>query len=253
MNNRLLITLALCAGLIACATTESKQPNNLELPQASPADVYINLGVKYMELGKLDIALGKLEKALQIDPQSREAHNAIAVLYEELKQTDLARAHFNKAVQLRPSNSRAQNNYGRFLCAHKDYAAAERHFKKAYEAPLNQRPWIALTNAGSCALLAGRMKQAEAFLRKALELNSRFAPALREMVKISFKQRNYLSSRAFLHRYELVSEHTPDTLWIGIQTEQMLDDEKQVARYKQMLGLKFPTSREAAQMWKGER
>ncbi len=252
MSNRLLITFAFCTGLIGCAT-ESKQPKNLELPQASPADVYINLGVKYMELGKLDVALGKLNKALQIDPKNSEAHNAVAVLYEELKQTDLARAHFKKAVQLRPNNSRAQNNYGRFLCAHKNYAAAERHFKKAYEAPLNQRPWIALTNAGTCALLAGRVKQAEEFLRKALNLNPRFAPALREMVKVSFEQRNYLSTRAFLHRYESVSKHTPDTLWIGIQTEQMLGDQEQAAQYKQMLGQKFPTSQEAAQMWKGMR
>lgn len=249
MSNRLLITLAFCTGLIGCAT-ESKQPKNLELPQSSPADVYINLGVKYMELGKLDIALGKLNKALQIDPQNSEAHNAIAVLYEELKQTALARAQFKKAVQLRPSNPRAQNNYGRFLCTQKDYTAAERHFKKAYEAPLNQRPWIALTNAGTCALLAGGVKQGEAYLRKALNLNSRFAPALREMVKISFKQRNYLSTRAFLNRYESVSEHTPDTLWIGIQTEQMLGNEEQAARYEQMLALKFPTSQEAAQVWK---
>jgi type IV pilus assembly protein PilF len=252
MNNRLLITLACCTSLLGCAT-ESKQPNNLTLPQASPADVYVNLGVKYMQLGKLDIALAKLEKALQIDPRNSEAHNAIAVLYEELKQTDLARAHFKKAVQLRPNNSRAQNNYGRFLCAHKDYAAAEQHFKKAYEAPLNQRPWIALTNAGSCALMAGRVSRAEEYLRKALELNSRFAPALQEMVKVSFKQRSYLSTRAFLHRFESVSKHTPETLWIGIQTEQILGDEEQSAQYKQMLGQQFPTSKEAAQMWKETR
>lgn len=242
---RFLIALTCALALAACATNPQR-PGDEGIVKSSPADIYVQKGVQYMEKGRLDVALMDLQHALKLDSRHSGAHNAIAVLYEQLKESDKAGYHYERAVDLDPANPRALNNYGRFLCARGNYDKGLTFLSKAFDMPLYRHPWIALTNAGNCAFRADRMDVAERYLRRALDKNPRFAPALKEMVQVSLKQGNYLSARAFLQRFQEVGEHTPETLWLAIQTENALGDKKAVANYISTLRAKYPGSKEAA-------
>ena len=242
MRHGSILSLVLAASLSACTTTSRNRVEG----SPSSADIYTQMGIQYLELGRTDIALQNLQRALELDPRQSKAHNTIAVLYERLGKLAKAREHYEQAIDLDSKNPSIHNNYGQFLCTQAEYAEAQRHFQRAYEAPLYKRAWVPLTNAGSCALREGDDAKAEGFFRQALEDNPKFAPALSEMLTLSFKQQHYFRVRAFLQRYLEVAEHRPETLWIGIQAEKKLGNLDAVASYILLLRNKFPDSKEAA-------
>ncbi len=234
--------LVVLAALVAIGC--SSEPKRKVEPHKA-AEINAQLGVQYMNQGSYDIALAKFKKALKQNPDSVAAHNGIAILYETLGETRLAEKHYRKAVSLGPKDSFALNNYGQYLCRTGRWKDAERYFKKATRDPLYKTPEVALTNAGICAWQAGEQDKAEQYLRAALEANPLDPRALFQMAKLSFSQGNYLRTRAYLQRYEQVASHTPESLWLGIETEKRLGDSSAVASYSMLLQDRFPESPQA--------
>ncbi|MEH6503354.1 MAG: type IV pilus biogenesis/stability protein PilW [Cycloclasticus sp.] len=240
-----LIILITALLLIACQA----QPIKSDAPfiqgsEKSPADVYVSLGMEYMNRGMNEVALEKLQTAIQIDNSSSNAHNVLAVLYDRLGEASLAGQHYEKAVLLSPANSSAQNNYARYLCGVKQYDLADHHFNQALKNPLYKTPYIVLTNAGTCAWKAGHLDKAEAYYRTALQRNKRFASALLQMAKLKFETKNYLSVRAYLQRLREVARHSSSSLWLGIQAEDKLGNQSAVASYVLQLRQLYPDSYE---------
>ncbi len=230
--------------LAGCAARQ--QSIDLDIPEPSPADVYTRLGKQYMERGQLDLALQNFRRALDIDSRSSEAHHAIAILYRQLDRERLAGSHLENAVALRPTNASAQTDHASFLCGKGEYAKAEHHFDIAINTPLYKRPWVAMTNAGICAQKAGNLDKAETYLRKALDKQPNFAPALLAMTRISVAKGNAMSGRAFLQRYQSVGKDTAESLALGMEIESELGDQKAFEKYRSQLLDDFPDSSEAA-------
>jgi len=233
--------------LSACQTQQIKnEESTLKGVRKSPADVYTSLGIEYMNRGMHKVALENLKKALIVDRSSSNAHNVIAVLYDKLGKIVLAGKHYQQAVKLSPVNSSAQNNYARYLCSIEKYDLADLHFNKALDNPLYKSPLIALTNAGTCAWKAGKLDKAERYYRSALQRNKRYAVTLLQMAKLKFKQKKYLSVRAYLQRFREVNKHTPGSLWLGIRAEGELNNQNSVASYVLQLKRLYPDSHEVA-------
>lgn len=243
MKTFTLILLAAVLGLSGCSKPAVKKDAN----EPSLSDIYVQKGVQYMENGQLDVALQDLQRAIDLDKQNSEAHNAIAVLYEKLGRSGDAAAHFERAVSLDPRNFSALNNYGRFLCAQGQYERAMSNFAQVIDSKLYKLPWVALTNAGLCAHSTGKKDAAEEYLRKALEANPTFPPALQEMAKLSLETGQHLSARAFLQRYEAAAGSNAEILWIGAQTERALGNREAEADYLSALRSRYPDSSEAMQ------
>jgi len=238
MNTRLFLCL-LALMTVACSSDVSI------VKSENPADVHLQLGVRYLSLNKLDIAKENLLKALDLEPGNVAAHNALGFLYEKLNEADDAREEYAKALDLAPNDLGVQNNYGRFLCEHGEFEKGMVLLEPVSINPLNDRQWLALTNAGRCQLSMGQKQQAEAYFRQALQLNQAYAPALLEMQKLSFEKADYWSAKGFLQRYLSVSEHTPQTLWIAIQTERAQGNNELANEYQKLLLERFPISPEA--------
>lgn len=216
--------------------------------KASPAAANVELGVLYMREGKKVIAMEVLQKALAQDPDSADAHNAIAVLYESLGETDKADDHFKRALSLNSKDSQAHNNYGSFLCRNQRWDEAEEHYLAAAANPLYETPELSYTNAGSCAFHAKDVAKAEQYWRKALDVNAKFPPALLQMARLNVNQKNYMSARAYLQRLHEVAKPSPESLWLGIQTERVLGDKNAEASYSMLLKNGFPDSPQAKQL-----
>ena len=243
--------------LIGCESQPTRgevasSSSSIQTHRASPADVYVSLGVEYMKLGINDVALQNFKKAIAIDPSSSDAHNVIAVMYERLGEINLAGINYEQAVYLEPANSGAQNNYGRYLCGKGEYKKADQHFLLALKNPLYKSPMNALTNAGICAAKAGDTEKAEYYFRSTLQRNKRFSPALYQMAILRFEQEKYLSVRAYLQRFREVQKHTPATLWLGIKAESKLKDLGAVKSYAMQLQQFHPDSHEAGLLEKSK-
>ncbi|MDJ0739078.1 MAG: type IV pilus biogenesis/stability protein PilW [Gammaproteobacteria bacterium] len=215
------------------------------LVHRSPADIYIELSAAYLQEGRLEEAFKNAQKAAIVDPSSSNAHYMLALVQQRLGQTGAAEQAFVKAVSLDPRNPVALNAYGSFLCSQEKYPEADEQFRRALNNPLYNTPWLASHNAGSCIERSGDSDRAERDYRNALQLNPGFAPSLLAMARISVEQGNYLSARAYLQRYAEVAEHTAESLWLGVRTENQLGDADLMASYRLKLRAKFPDSDEA--------
>lgn len=213
-----------------------------------PSEVYLQLGVRYMELDKLELARENLLKALDKDPANARAHSALAFLNEKINHFDDARLHYENALGLAPDDTGIQNNYGRFLCERRQFDKGLVYLSQAASNMLNDRQWMAMTNAARCHLGMGQRPQATVLLKQALELNPNYAVALFEMQKISYLDGDYKAAEDYLQRYLGQANHTPETLWIGIQTEDALGNMSLANEYRNLLLDKFPQSNEARQV-----
>jgi type IV pilus assembly protein PilF len=237
-----ILSVFLVALLGACQSAGVAEKQAID--RGKLAEVNTELGFQYMQKGEYEIAMSKLKKALDADPDHVDAHNAMGVLHATLGQNEDAERSFERALRLDPGNSAALNNYGQFLCQRKRYDEGQRQFLKAVENPLYKLPAAAYSNAGTCALDAGDLDTAETHFRKALEVDPRLAPALIQMADLSYRLGRYMPARGYLQRYLEIARHSPSSLWLGIRIERELGDKDALASYGLQLERNFPDATE---------
>lgn len=228
--------------LSACSWFKSESSGR-DAKQVS--ETYYQLGVRYMDLNKLEESKENLERSIDADSSNAQAHNALAFLYEKLRQYDEAEDEYETALNIKSDDFGTQNNLGRFWCEQGQPEKGLALLVKAGDNPMNERQWLALTNAGRCELTQNHTAEAEVFFRRALDLNNSYAPALAAMQKISYQKNDLWPAKAFLARYLSVSGHTPETLFIGYYTERALGNRASAEEYRTLLLEKFPGSSEA--------
>jgi len=239
--------------LAACTSTGGgTKPVEHVAPDPKAAEINMRLGLNYMQRGDYKTALEKLERSLQQDPNLPSTHNTIALLYQRLRETDKAEEHFLQAVKRAPDYSEAQNNYGVFLCQQQRYEDAEQRFLSAVKNPLYVSRAQALENAGVCVARIPDIEKAENYFRQALQINSNLSKSLIQMANISYQRNDYMQARAYIQRYQSVSQWTSQALLLAIKTENQLQDQDAVASYALLLRARFPDSDETQQVKKGQ-
>lgn len=216
------------------------------------AKLNLELGVAYMERSENAKALKKLLKAIKIDSQYTDAHNALGILYSRLGEDEKAGDHFAKAVRSSPNDSSALNNYGQFLCAHGQRQEGEKLFARAVENPLYQTPEFAYLNAGICAKDDQDLDQAEIQFRAALKKNPYMPQALFHMADLSQSLGRHLQARGYIERYGEAARHNARSLWMAVNIEKTLGDVDAEASYALRLKNNFPDSEETRLLLKSE-
>jgi type IV pilus assembly protein PilF len=213
----------------------------------------MNLGIGYLRQGRPDAAVDALERAVDLNPRSADAHSALALAYDQLAEVDRAEDHHRRATQLDVNNAAAQNSYAVFLCRQRRWEEAERFFTRAAENPRYATPEAALTNAGNCARDANDFEKAEQHYRAALAIEPQFADALNGMVELAVQNENYLQARAFIQRLFTAATPTARQLWLCVFVERQLGDLAAAENCAQQLRLNFPNSSELAALRELER
>jgi len=249
LRQRLWIVVLAALLLAGCNQVRTRDPQGVP---TTAGEIHASLGLSYMQQGKNDVAMAKLKRALEFEPDLPEAHHYIAVLYERLGQLDLAEQHYQRALRLDAQNASLQNNYGTFLCNQSRFADSEKHFLAALKDPLYKNPDETYENLGLCALRTGEQSKADGYLRKALQINPKLPKSLFQMAVLEFEAARHLQARAYLQRYLEVGAHTPETLWLGIRNERVLGDKNAVASYALFLKRKFPDSEQARLLLESE-
>ena len=219
---RALLIAVLAITLLACTTVKEQEREDKK--QSEIANTNLRLGLGYLQRGRLDAALEKLQKAVTAMPDYAEAHSGLALVYEQLANNEKAEFHYQRALELSPTDGAIQNNYAVFLCGTGRPAEAEAYFLKAIQSRNYQTPAQALENLGVCSMRIPDMAKAETYLRKALQIDPKLPRALLQMARISLAKNNAMSGRAYLQRYQEVSPLGAEGLWLGIQVERELGE-----------------------------
>ncbi|MFC4727510.1 type IV pilus biogenesis/stability protein PilW [Coralloluteibacterium thermophilus] len=254
------LAVVVAAALLAAACSSKPsmlmEPNSRQVPPDRPAprqlrsneradpqraaETNVGLARGYLERGEPEVALQRLNRALELDPGSADAHTMIAVVYEQVGRPHLAERHYERATRLAPNDGGVLNNYGAWLCRNGRAAEADAWFARALDDPFYRSPGAALANAGACALQAGNQARAEEYFRRAVELRPDDAHALEQLARLSYARGEYLSARAFIERRKGAGPATADTLELGGRIEEALGDMRAAQRYRERLRTEFP-------------
>ncbi len=247
------VILCLLLPLAGCITTHTNSgtmgkplPQETKGEQAKDAArVHTELGQHYLAGGDVQAALGKLEMALQFDPNYAPAHTVIAVIYERIGKTGEAEKHYRKAVQIEPTKGAWNNNLGQFLCSIGKYVEGDTYFRKAVTDPFYSTPGVALTNAGVCQLRAGDKAKAEADFRDAIARNPQDAEALFQLANLLYQGKDAFRARAFLQRFDALDKPTAASLKLGHDIESSMGNREGALNYSKRLRSQFPDSEQA--------
>lgn len=241
-TERALVFVLVAAGLAGCAasTPRSSSRKPADGPDQQAAALQVKMGQGYLAQGELETARDKLQRALELDPNSADAHTLMALLQERINRPAVAETHYRRAAELKPDDGSANNNYGTFLCGIGRYAEAQALFDRAVLDPFYRTPELAYANAGFCALKAGDAALAERMLRAALDLDPGNATVLYEMSRLHFERGDLMRARAFLQRFESSANADPQALELGLRIETRLGDRAAAERYRKQLQEQFP-------------
>ena len=231
----------------ACASQQAVDPDE-KSDQRRAAESNTSLGLEYMKRGQYEVALGKLKKAVREDSGYAPAHTVMAVLYERIGEFELAGQSYARAYEADTTNGDVNNNYGVYLCKTGEPQKAMGHFLKALDDPFYVSPSVALTNAGSCELGNGNLVDADGYLRRALKIEPDFPDALIAMSRLNFEEQNYLTSRAFMQRYEAAASHQAESLLLAYRIEMASRDSRAANKYKLLLESNFPKAEQTAEV-----
>jgi len=239
-----MVLLLLLSGCIS-TTTGSSPP---EADEEDAAELNYQLGARYYNNGKYDLARDRLLLSIKLDPKKAIAHSTLALTYEAMGNERLARESHEAAVRVEPHNFDVQNTYAVFLCNQEDFKGAKRYFDKAASNPENDNAEITLTNAGTCMFGEPDLEAAEDYFRQALERKPEYPDALLQLCLLKYRQKDYLGSRAFLQRFMGVSKTTAGVLFLAAQIEEQLGNDRGRTEYVNQLLREFPQSDQARQV-----
>lgn len=249
-----MIRTLLLASMLVLAACVTETTGDLR-PQSPPdleeaARINTQLGSDYARQGRFDIAEDKLRKAIEQNERYAPAHTTLAYVLSQTGDRDNAEREYRRALALAPGDAGTHNNFGVFLCGQGKFKEADKAFRTALADRNYPTPEAAWTNAGVCQMKAGRIEVAESSFREALKLNPEFPDALAQIAAATYRQGDWLRTRAFIQRYEKVGGRSPETLLIAAGTERKLGDALAAHRYEQTLLREFPESDQAVQLLK---
>ena len=153
--------------LCSCASVSEK-----DIQQAT---AHYQLGVSYLNDNNIQPAFVELQKALELNPNDKEIHNAIGVIYlVKLEDYPKAIQHFQKALTIDKNYPEAANNLGNAYANIADYAKAVESYKTALLNPQYKNPAMAFNNLGMVYYRLSRYDEAMDSFKEAMKRFSDF-------------------------------------------------------------------------------
>lgn len=245
-SDRVIVSLVACALLAGCVQTTTRTGGvKPDADEGDAAELNYQLGARYFRNGNYELARDRLLYSTELNPKNAVAHYTLALAYEALGNLRLATESYEQSVRMGPRNHQVQNAYAVFLCNQQKFDEARKHFDRAAGINDNDNAEITLTNAGVCMMQKPDQVQAEAYFREALDRKANYGEALIQMALLKHSTGASLNARAFLQRYLSTNPASPGVLYLGVQIEEELGDERARTEYSNQILRDYPTSPEA--------
>lgn len=207
----------------------------------------VAIAAEYLQKNQPDLALQQLQKALELDPKSAEAHNIMGVLFEKDDNFKEAEHYYQKALDLKSDYPQARNNYGVLLYRLKRYKEAIEQFSIAANDLGYERREVALDYVLKIALQINDKPLAKSSLERLLRLSPLEPNVAFMLADLAYQEKNYEDAQRYYQRYLRnlgKMQQTPEALWLGIRLAQQKNDINTVASYELVLRTLYPQSME---------
>lgn len=252
MTLRVALLFVLAFAMTGCVSSGSGNPMRTSQGRDEARDAYIQLGIGYLQQGESGRAKTPLRKALELDPDSADAHAALALVFQNEMENKLADEHYRKALSSR-NDARILNNYGSFLFEQKRYEEAMERFSKAAEDNLYPGRSHVFQNMGMTALKLGQREQAETYFTRALRLDSRQPGALLELALMAYEDQQYVPAKRYYDSFSSLAEQSARSLLLGIRLANIHQDRDLAASLALQLKRLYPGTPEYKQFLSEQR
>lgn len=167
--------------IVACSNVQNNTKNNLA------AESNVKLGLMYLKVGESDLAKRKLLLAIEEDPQSSLAHDAMGYFLESVGDKKAAESYYQRAIALAKPNEKGAsfNNYGTYLFRLGKAKESLKYFRLAISDPKYLQVAAAYENAGFAALAFPDKKLARSYFNKSLQYDPKRTKAKQALRKLS--------------------------------------------------------------------
>jgi adenylate cyclase len=192
------------------------------------ADCYTGLSIAYQKLAhgsyipmdeSYSLSRKMIEKAIELDPDSSEAHAALGslLLWDDWKFSD-AKREFEKAIQLNPSDTRARYVYAQLLALERDLKNAIKQIEIAEDYdPLNP---LVVTAKAIILWLSGQKDEAYKSIDYAIQLDPSPISHFMKLVFLLNEERLDDAEREFnMLGQEWLKEPSLKCLWAYIRAK----------------------------------
>jgi predicted O-linked N-acetylglucosamine transferase (SPINDLY family) len=136
-------------------------------------EAHINLGNALRAQGKLEEAVASYHQALALEPDHADAHYNLGNTFKDLGRLEEAVASYRRTLILKPDDAEAYNNLGIVLQSQNKHAEAVDNYRRALKIkPDNAEMYF---NLGIILQDQGKQEEAVASYRRALTLNPNYA------------------------------------------------------------------------------
>lgn len=213
-------------------------------PASQRLQAHLDLAEGYLQEGDLSRAKLPLQRALEIDGRSWQAHDLMGRIYQREGEAELAEKHFRMAVRYNGRSSRVRNDYGVFLHQQGRHEEAVEQLRHAVADPDNPQRAVAYENLGLASLRVGLRTEARNAFARAVMLDERMARSLLELAQLAFADADYEQSAAYYRRFRDLARQTPASLWLGIRLARVAENVDAEASYALQLRNLYPLSEE---------
>ncbi len=191
----------------------------------------------YRGLGKLDQAVEIFRQQIADPRQSASAHLGLGIILAQQNKLEEAQAALEKALELMPSSTMAAEQLIAVQTARKDFAGALQTAQQQIEKyPNSAAMYLA---KGKIHLAQEQIPEAEAALRKALELDGNLTTAYELLTAAYMATERLPEAVAELEKVVAKSpNNTPMLLMLGMTQEKMKNYEKAREAYEKLLAIK---------------
>jgi type IV pilus assembly protein PilF len=246
--------LASAAGsalLAGCAAPAQQQEASAEHVTASDepetrrrARIRLELATGYYQEGKTEVALDELKQAIVADPTYGDAYNLRGLVYMRLGDNRQAEESFRRALAINPRDASAHHNYGWLQCQLARYPESMQSFEQALANPLYPDKARTLMAQGLCQARAGQRDEAERSLARSYELDAGNPITGYNLARLLYTRGDYSRAQFYIRRLNNSELANAETLWLGIQVENRMNDTEAMGQLSEQLRKRFPQSRE---------
>ncbi len=161
-------------------------------------DLYQSIALANKALGKLDAAINSLEEGVELHSDDVGLGILLVQLYIEKNDFRSAETMLSTLAKLGSNDPRIENYYGLLKIAENKPEEAEAYFKKALE--LNEQFILAMVNLARIYITRDELSEAELMLNKVLEIDGDSRDAMIGMAQVADRKGNIPESIRWFER-----------------------------------------------------
>lgn len=217
-----LLVAVLASGCVTKIISSDGSVQGVPVDKDKLSDTYVNLAIEYQKHGAPQVALDRLNLAIDTNSSNYRAYMVRGLIYNELNKPDLAEADFQKSLSINKSSSETYVSYASFLCDKKRYDDAMKNYALALDNPLYFTPEIGYLSRAKCEYKMNDFTSANSDLMRSLTYKNIPQDSYILLAQIQYQQNNFVVAKYYIDKY--AGTQTPATLWLHIQILQALLD-----------------------------